>query len=260
MVITERDVRRMGTGEYALAGKERRESDHHRQRERDQAGQDRLRGQDQAALRRRREGRADQAAAVLVRGDERAEHAEQENAEHHEVEVDDERIEPGLLHRVEVRPVRPVVAGLPVRQPDERDRAEQRRQEHGAQRPQLDPFGGQRGPRPAVRGGRGVSRRSPHPGRPSCRTLRVPPQDERERGDRGHRDVGGEDTESRPGPERVRAAVQQMEGLLAGDARQVFAQLRSELALNEDEQRSAGRPGARRARPGRRACAAPGRR
>ncbi len=82
-MITERDVRRMTAGEHGLTGKERRESDHHRQRERGQAGQDRLRGQDQAALRRRREGRADQAAAVLVRDDKRAEHAEQDNAEHH---------------------------------------------------------------------------------------------------------------------------------------------------------------------------------
>jgi hypothetical protein len=127
VVITERDVRRMCAGEYALTGEERRENDHYRQRERDQGRQGRLRGQDQAALRRRREGRADQAAAVLVRSDKRAEHAKHDNAEHLEVEVGPERIEPSLLHRVEVRPARPVAPGLPDRQPGARDRAKQRR-------------------------------------------------------------------------------------------------------------------------------------
>ena len=159
VVITERDVRRMAAGQQALTGEEHRGSDHHRQRQRGQADQDRLRGQDQAALRRRREGRADQAGAVLVRGDQRAEDAEQQDADRHEVEVDGQRVEPGPLHRVEVRVVRRVVASLPGRQHDERDRAQQRRHEHGSQRPQLDPLGGKGGPRPAVRSGRGVPRR-----------------------------------------------------------------------------------------------------
>ena len=70
--IGERHVREVAAGQDALAGEEGREADHRRREQRDQDDQGRLGGEDDAALRCRRERRADQAVAVLVRHHQRA--------------------------------------------------------------------------------------------------------------------------------------------------------------------------------------------
>src|SRR5215472_1356725 len=150
--IGERHVREVAAGQDALAGEEGREADHRRREQRDQDDQGRLGGEDEAALRRRRERRADQAVAVLVRHHERAEHAEEQHADHQDVEVGVERVEPGLVRGIECVPPMREAPAEKVRIADADDRGERRCHQHGPQRTQLDPFRGERGPRPQARG------------------------------------------------------------------------------------------------------------
>ena len=116
--------------------------------QRDQDDQGRLGGEDEAALRCRREGRADQAVAVLVRHHERTEHSEEQDANHQDVEVGVERIERGLIRSTECVPPLREAPAEKVRVADADDRGERRCHQHGAQGAQLDPFRGERGPRP----------------------------------------------------------------------------------------------------------------